>query len=47
MGNPGDLSLALWKGYLVFATNQLTKADLTFNLDEELLDENRPGKGTH
>lgn len=36
MGNPGDLSFALWKGYLVFSTNHLAKADLTFNLDEEL-----------
>lgn len=38
MGNPGDLSFALWKGFLVFATNHLAKADLTFNLDEELLE---------
>merc|ERR1711892_1030317 len=42
MGNPGDLSFALWKGYLVFSTNHLAKADLTFNLDEELETSVRP-----
>ena len=38
LGNPGDLSFTLWKGFLVFASNQIVKADISFNLDEEAMD---------
>ena len=38
LGNPGDLSFTLWKGFLVFASNQIAKADISFNLDEEAMD---------
>ena len=38
LGNPGDLSFTLWKGFLVFASNHIVKADISFNLDEEAMD---------
>ena len=41
LGNPGDLSFCLWKGLLILASNTLQKADISYNLDQEVA-ESRP-----